>query len=99
MKNKIEQRGVKMSKEEIKEGMENVAGGTDATPGKKPGSDHKIIRHDEHLIRMPKMPYGGPCIEIPEKPEKHSGPVPQLDGLGRPLPLWGDKKLGENNHN
>ena len=78
-----------MSKEEIKEGMEKVAGGTDVTPGKKPGSGHKIIRHDEHLIRMPKMLYGAPAIRpikpglidkpvITKKPEQPEQPVEPL---------------------
>lgn len=57
-----------MSKEEIKEGMENVAGGTDATPVKNSGSGPKNIRYGAPFIRFPKRPYGRPCVGIPKKP-------------------------------
>lgn len=59
-----------MSKEEIKEGMKNVAGGVKHEPESEP-----------RRIGF-KLPYGGPCIEAPKFPAmKYGGPcigVPKL---------------------
>ena len=71
-----------MSKEEIKEGMENISGGTDTKQGNKSGvkfPDIKLpkkpaLAYGGPFIKLPKKPthlaYGGPCIGIPEEPVK-----------------------------
>lgn len=63
-----------MSKEEIREGMENISGGTDTKQDNKPGVKFPVLKYGAPCIKLPKKPthlaYGGPCIGIPEEPVK-----------------------------
>ena len=59
-----------MSKEEIREGMENISGGTDTKQGKKPGVKFPVLKYGAPCIKLPKKPthlaYGGPPITVPK---------------------------------
>lgn len=60
-----------MSKEEIKEGMENISGGTDTKQGNKSEVKFPVLKYGAPFIKLPTLlAYGGPCIGIPEEPVK-----------------------------
>ncbi len=63
-----------MSKEEIKEGMENVAGGSGKEPKKYPKIIIRAPKYGGPRIDRPMLLYGGPGLR-PIKPSKTDKPV------------------------
>lgn len=62
-----------MSKEEIKEGMENVTGGVKSEPENESRGMRLKLVYGGPCIGVPKFPavkYGGPCVGIPKLPIK-----------------------------
>ena len=76
-----------MSEKEMKKidekGEEKVSG------GKRIKSKFSIMKYGAPGFGLSSIPYGGPCVDTSEKPEKPFEPVPQLDESGKPLPLKG----------
>lgn len=69
-----------MSKEEIKEGMEKISGGTDTKQGKKPGIKVPLLKYGGPLINKPMLLYGAPGFK-PIKPVETEEPGQSAEPL------------------
>ena len=77
-----------MRKEEIKEGMEKISGGTDAKPGKKPGIKEPYLALMYGVVK----PYGVIGEILEERREETRKAQDSKDALATSQPQDGEKK-------